>query len=141
MGGAVAELHLDRAAVHEVKLLLHVVEVAPRFISGGHRDHVDAERAYAKALAHLAKAVAFAERVEVRGHCVALARGHLGVLRCLHVDLPLRDCQWSATTPPSGESGLFSAAQRTSPPSIDSAWAPDARNAWAAISERAPTRQ
>ncbi len=49
--------------------------------------------------------------------------------------------QWSATLPPSGESGLPSWTQRTRPPLIEWAWKPDARNAWAAISERDPTRQ
>src|SRR5580704_10277456 len=78
-------MHLDRAAVHEVQLLLLVVEMRARLDARGQHDRVDAERGDAEALADLAKPGPVAEVVEV-GHRVALAGPHVGVLaRCLHL--------------------------------------------------------
>src|SRR5436305_12743047 len=45
---AVAELDLDRAAVHEVRLLLALVRVPRRRVSGRDHDRVDAERLHAE---------------------------------------------------------------------------------------------
>src|SRR4029077_7701431 len=84
---AVAELHLDRAAVHEVQLLLDVVKVKARFDAGRQDDRVDAERRHAQALADLAEAGAIAEVVEVADR-IALALGHSRVVSgSLHVVL------------------------------------------------------
>ena len=63
---AVAELHLDRPPVHEVRLLLLVVEVTAGLVPGGHRDRVHAERRDAQLPPDLAKAVLIADTVHVR---------------------------------------------------------------------------
>src|SRR4051794_37908323 len=54
---AVAELHLDAPAVHEVHLLLAFVEVTAGLESGRERDRVHAELGDTDAAANLAKAI------------------------------------------------------------------------------------
>src|ERR1035437_9402645 len=61
LDGAVAELHLDRAAVNEVELLLGLVRMKSGLIADGHDDRVDPECGHVQALADLAKSVAIAE--------------------------------------------------------------------------------
>ncbi len=81
---AVAELHLDRAAMDEVQLLLGVVVVKARLDAGRQDDRVDAEGGHAEALADLAKAGPVAQVVEV-GDGVAVAFGHARIVsRSLH---------------------------------------------------------
>src|SRR5207248_9117338 len=83
--GAVSKLHLDRAAVDEVELLLDLVRVKAALHSRGHDDRVHAERAHAKGLADLAKAGGVAERAQV-GDRVAGSVDHVPMLpRGLHL--------------------------------------------------------
>src|SRR4029077_8189937 len=64
--GAVAELELDAATVHEIELLLLLVQVVAGLIAGRDDDRVGSERGHAQALADLAEPVALAEVVETR---------------------------------------------------------------------------
>ena len=96
MGGAVAEHHLDRAAVDEVQLLLLVVVVRAAFDAGRHHDRVHAERGHVEALADLAKAGTVAQRVEIAdGIALAvLTSGYSEASICLFSSVGR---QWSAT--------------------------------------------
>jgi hypothetical protein len=76
MGAAVAEPHLDPAAVDEVELLLLVVVVAAGLPPGREDDRVHAERGHPELSADLLEAVIAAERVK-RADRVALALGYL----------------------------------------------------------------
>ena len=69
-------LDLELAAVHEVELLLLVVEVLARLDARGQHDRVHAEGGHAERRTDLAKAVALAKRSEVPDR-VALALHHI----------------------------------------------------------------
>ena len=73
---AVAERELDRAAVHEVELLLALVQVPAGRVARRDDDGVDAERGDAELLAHLAEAGPLAHAVEAADR-PAVARGRL----------------------------------------------------------------
>ena len=75
VGGAVAELDLDRAPVHEVELLLGVVVVAPGLVAGREGDGVDAEGVDSERPADLPEAVALAHLVDVPDR-IAVALDH-----------------------------------------------------------------
>ena len=65
VGAAVAELELHSPAVHEVELLLLVVEVTAPAVARRDDDGVDAELRHADCAADLAEAVVVAHRVDV----------------------------------------------------------------------------
>ena len=66
MDGPVTEGELDLAAVHEVQLLLAVVEVAARLVALGQHDRVDAELGHPQRAPHFAETRSVAEVVDGR---------------------------------------------------------------------------
>ena len=105
MDAAVAELDLDRPAVDEVGLLLALVEVPAGLVAGRKHDRVDPEGGDAELAAHLAKAVALAERLERRDG-VALA----GVRRVTVPGLPLASAYCASARSTRRARGLFEVA-------------------------------
>jgi hypothetical protein len=80
VGAAVPETHLDLAAVHEVQLLLLIVEMYARAVPRRQDKRVDAERVDPERRTDLAKPGAFAELVKAADGVSAVLGHKLQIL-------------------------------------------------------------